>query len=472
MTKWKTHITALKNDKRGVILATLLGVIIAFMIIGLALASFTVSHYNLTNRNVFNANATLVAEAGVEESLLELNQTMVFTGFNTEQEFFNNTTQGRGTYQTEITEAANGEAKIITSTGRMYRHNQTENPISTRVVKVTIVGTSSEGYSVHTGPGGLILTGSAHITNSDVYVNGTLSLSGASKIGTSANPLEVRVAHQSCPTGTPPGPTFPQVCSSGQPISMAFSTNIYGTVCATNQTSIGPNNNIQPGSSGQGLILGCVAPPVAPPAYNRAAQIAAVTTTGAGNNNTYVCNNWPFDRTWPANLRLTGNVTIGGSCNVVITGDVYITGNLNIGGAAQITVANSAGNDRPVVLVDGTITTGGSAQIIANNSGTGIHFISWESNASCDPNCTAITGNELRATQNLLTVDVGGAVNLPGMIFQAYWGRVRIGGSGNIGSAVGQTVDMSGAGTVTFGTALSSGESTWTVTSYQQVFPN
>jgi hypothetical protein len=90
--------------------------------------------------------------------------------------------------------------------------------------------------------------------------------------------------------------------------------------------------------------------------------------------------------------------------------------------------------------------------------------------ASCNPNCTSLSGNDLRNSQNQLTVDVGGAVNLPGMIFQSQWGRIRVQGSGSVGSVLGQTIDLSGAGTITFGTSLASGESTWTVTSYQQVF--
>jgi hypothetical protein len=171
-------------------------------------------------------------------------------------------------------------------------------------------------------------------------------------------------------------------------------------------------------------------------------------------------------------LRLNGNTSVASSCNVTITGDAYITGNLNIGGAATITVANSVGTDRPVVMVDGTITVGGSAQIIPNSSGTGIQFISMKASASCNPNCTSLSGNDLKNSQNALTVDVGGAVNLPGMIFQSYWGRARLAGSGSVGSIIGQTVDLSGAGTVTFGTSLGSGESTWTVTSYQQTFAN
>lgn len=466
-------MASIHKNQEGVILASLLILIVAFMIIGTSLVSFALSQNTITSRNTYHASAHLVAEAGVERSLLSLNEDSTFTGFETEQEFFNTQAQGRGTYQTTITDAPDGDSKVIVSAAKVYRYNQSSDPISSRTIKVTTVGTGSPGYSVHTGPGGLILSGSANITNSDVYVNGYITLNGSAKIGTHANPVDVQVANMRCPTGSNPGPTYPQVCTStNQPISLAWSTNIFGTVCATGQTTLGPNNNIQLGSGGLGLVLGCIAPPVSTPTYNRAAHIASVTTTGAGNSNTYVCSSWPFDRTWPGNLRLNGNVSIAGSCNVTIRGNVYITGNLDIGGAARITVDNSVGSVRPVIIVDGTINTGGSAQIIANNQGTGVHFISFRTNASCNPNCTSLSGNELKNSENLLTVDVGGAANLPGMIFQSYWGRVRVAGSGNLGAAVGQTVDLSGAGTVTFGTQLSSGESTWTISSYQQIFPD
>jgi hypothetical protein len=213
-----------------------------------------------------------------------------------------------------------------------------------------------------------------------------------------------------------------------------------------------------------------VAPPVSTPTYDKAAQVSAVEVTGDASSNTYVCNSWPFDRDWPENLQLNGDVDIGGSCNIRVYGDTYITGDLDIGGAATITVDDSAGTDRPVVIVDGKITIGGSADMVANSQGTGIHFISFESTASCGSNCTSLSGNELKNTQNHETVDVGGAVNLAGMIFQSYWGKITLDGSGNLGSAIGQTVDMQGAGTVTFGTSLSSGTTTWTITSYQRVF--
>lgn len=460
--------------QRGFVMVAIMVVGVALTVIAVGVVSLTSTTYSLAVKSTFSANATQVAEAGIETSLYQLNQNSNFTGYGTDQVFFNNATQGKGVYTTTITNVGTGNAKNIVSVGKVYRYGTTTNPVSTRKVKVVAVGTSSPGYSVHTGPGGLILTGSASITNSSVYVNGYINLAGASSIGTSSNPSNVFVSNVRCPLGASPGSTFPAQCpgtgTSANPITMAYSTKIYGTVCATGQTSTGPNNNIQPGNGGSGLQTGCTAPQTSPPTYDRAAQIAAVTTTGAGNNNTYTCQSWPYNRTWPAKLKLTGNVSVAGSCNLVIRGDTYITGNLDIGGAATITIDDSVGATRPNIVVDGTITLGGSARILANNQGTGARFMSFKSSATCNPGCTALTGNDLYNSMNVTTVNVGGAVNLPGMIFQSYWGKIALSGSGNLGSAIGQTVDLSGAGTVLFGTSLGSGTTTWSITGYQRQF--
>jgi hypothetical protein len=461
-----------QRSQNGFVLISVMIAFAALMIVGFALVYSTSSQNTVTNKSVLNDNALLTAEAGVEQSLQQLNSDDNFSGYSTEQQFFDNTTQGRGVYTTTVANSpSDPNARVITAIGKVY-HYGSSSPTSTRAVRVTAVGTSSQGYSVHTGPGGLILGGSAAITNSSVYVGGTLKLTGAAKIGTYSQPLTVDVANQACPTGNNPGPTYPQVCTSTEPISLDWSTNIYGTVCATGQISTGPNNNIQTGSTGQGLKTDCTAPTASPPSYDRAGQIAAVTKTASGSDNTYVCNNWPFDRTWPANLELTGNVSIASSCNLVIKGNVYITGNLTIGGAARITVDDSLGGTRPVIIVDGTINVGGSAQLVANSSGTGIEFISFKSTASCNPGCTSLSGDDLKKSSGTQTVSIGGAASLPGMVFDAYWGKIVVGGSGNVGSAIGQTVDMSGAGTVTFGTTLSSGNRTWTISSYQELYPN
>ena len=461
-----------RKSEQGIVMVLVIIIVASLMLIGISLISQATGQFLVTSDTATDSNAIYTAEAGVEQSIQSLNADGNFTGYNTVQNFFNTKAQGYGVYTTAITQASgNSNAKVITSTGKIYSYYNHAKLESTRVVQVTVVGTTSEGYSVVSGPGGLILGGSANITNSSVFVGGTITLTGAAKIGTSTKPLSVDVANKACPAGANPGATYPVVCTNSQPIALDWSTNIYGNVCATGQTTKGPNNNIQTGNGGLGLIMGCTAPDVSPPTYNKAAHVAAVSTTAAGTSNTYVCASWPFDRTWPSNLKLTGNVSVDSSCNVKIKGNVYITGNLTIGGASHISVDESAGTTRPVIIVDGTINVGGSAAITANSYGTGVEFISFASNAPCAASCTNITGTALKTTSNYETINVGGAVSVPGVIFNAYWGKVTIGGSGNIGSAIGQTVNLNGAGTVTFGTKLSSGVSTWTISSYQIKYP-
>lgn len=457
-----------RGGEGGYLLVAVLALSIIFSVIGIALLGAASGQYRLSSDDLYSDNALYVAEAGVEQSVHQLNADNTFAGYTTAQQFFNNTTQGLGTFTTTVTNDSGDNAKTIVSTGTTYRYASPSSLVSSKTVKVTVVGTASSGYSVETGPGGLILTGSADITNGDVYTNGFITLTGTGTIGTKTQSLNVHVANDMCPAGANPGSTYPQVCTSGQPISLAASTAIYGTVCATGQTSTGPNNNIKPGPTGQGLVAGCTAPVVATPTYDRSAQISAVTTTASGTSNSYTCQSWPFSRTWPANLELTGNVDVSGSCAVTVKGNVYITGNLTIGGASSITVDNSVGTTRPVIVVDGTVSVGGSASMVANSSGTGIEIISFKSAASCGAGCTSLSGNDLYNSQKQTTVSIGGAVNLPGMVFQAYWGELDLAGSGHVGAIAGQTINMAGAGTVIFGTTLSSGTETWAITSYQQ----
>lgn len=475
MSKIRQNFAALRKAQQGMILITVLLVGLLLTFIGLSLSDLVIAQYSRTNNNVFVSNALMTAEAGAEQTLFEINDNSSFIGFTEETEFYNDDSQGRATYQTTVAPGTGPNEKVITSTGRTYRYGSDE-IISERSVRVTIVATASPGYSVHTGPGGLILSGSANISSAEIYVNGFLDLKGASRIGTQSNPVNVHVGHFNCPGGNNPGPTFPSLCTSGQPISMDWSTAIYGTVCATNQTSTGPNNNIKTGNGGQGLVPNCTAPRVYMPAYDRSAHIAKMSPSAGypASNISYNCSSWRnpdgFVRTWPANLRLNGNVSIASSCDLTITGDVYITGNLNIGGAARIRIADSLGTTRPVIVVDGNIDAGGSATLIPNSSGTSAHFISYKSSASCSPSCINVAGTDLKTSQGITTVDVAGAGNFPGTIFHSYWGKVRLGGSGNMGSAIGQTVDLSGAGTIVFGTSLATGDSRWTVRSYQYDF--
>jgi len=456
------------GSQDGYLLVTVLAISVLFTVMGFALLSAASNQFSISRTSYYADNALYAAEAGIEQSVHQLNQDDTFTGYSTAQVFFNSSAQGQATYTTTIANVSGSNAKTITSTGKVYYYNQTTSPLAFKIIKVTVVGTQSSGFSVATGPGGLILSGSAAITNSNVYVNGTITMTGASSIGTQSNPVTVNAANIACPKGSSPGSTYPALCTDGsQPISMAYSTKVWGTVCATGQTSTGPNNNIQGGNGGSGLEPGCTAPNVSQPVYNRAGIISGITDTESGTSGSYACSG---NKTiaLPANVELTGTtVSWGNSCTITVSGNIYIPGNLSIGGAVSIKTADSLGNTRPVVVVDGTINVAGSASMAANGSGAGIDFVSFK-NSTGDPAATP-TGTNLYNSQTMQNVTVGGAANSAGMIFDAYWSEVLLNGSGHIGAAAGQTVSLNGAGTVIFGTTLSSGTQTWAITSYQQL---
>ncbi|HVV25684.1 MAG TPA: hypothetical protein VHC21_01460 [Candidatus Saccharimonadales bacterium] len=479
-------VAAAAHEQQGMILITVVIAVSALMIVGFALISSTTSQYILTRNDSFAANALQTAEAGIEQSIQQLNSDDGFTGYPTPQQFFNNSTQGYGVFTVSIANSpTDSNARIITSIGKVYRSSSASTPLSTKIVRVTAVGTQSQGYSVQSGPGGLIMGGSAHITNSDVYIGGTLQMTGGAQIGTDSQPANVNVANYACPAGSNPGASYPSLCSSTPPISIPdWSTvAIIGTTCATGQTQSkfpdSPNNSkppqIRAGSGGgSGLVAGCTAPATTQPAYSRSSIVSGVTTTASGTSGTYACSG-TGTVTLPANVELTGGtstnpVTWGHSCTYVISGNVYIPSDLAINGAVHIKVADSVGTTRPIIAVDGALTVGGSAAMIANSSGTGIDFVSFK-NSTGNPAATP-TGTDLYNSQSQQNVSISGGVNLPGMVFDAYWSEIVVAGSGNVGAAAGQTVNMSGAGTVTFGTKLSSGSRTWTISSYQELYPN
>ncbi len=458
---------SVSQDERGSLLVAALIAGMLMLGLGIVLANVAIAQLVRTNRNIAVLNALQVAEAGIEKSISQLNIDDDFIGFPEDEVFFENESQGSAVFRTEIIDGVENE-KFIIARGAVYRYQDIGGELlNERFLRVTVVGTESDGFSVHTGPGGLLLGGNANITNSDVHVNGFIDMGGSTQIGTEANPLNINVANIRCPLGANPGDDYPQVCNPGdEPISLSNNAEIYGSVCATHQIS---STNIYPGNDGDGLISGCVAPPVQPPSYDRQDHIDRVEITANANNNAYRCGGGSNTAVWPANLRLNGSVNLTGNCQIIVEGDVYITGNLRTAGSGSIRVADSLGEEQPTIMVDGTIDVGGSGQFISNSEGTGARFISFLADAGCSPDCSDLSGTDLYNSQQQVTVDVGAGVNLAGMVFQSYWGTAKLAGGGSIGAIAGQTVDLRGAGTVVFGTVLSSGEKTWRATSYQEL---
>jgi hypothetical protein len=432
--------------------SALLAIVLVFPFLALIAVYYmelSVSSLRVARKDQFQTHAQFATDAGIDRAIQEINADGSWTGTGSEIELFNNGLV-RTTYQTTVADVSGN--KVVTTVGRTYSPVTNTTPDSTITIEADLRPITAAEFSLVTGVGGLYMSNSAKIMGGDVYVNGEIEMSNTAQIGLSTNPVNLSVAHQNCPI--PANASYPQLCGpgNGEPISLNNSAHIYGDVKANNQVD---------GSdmSGPGLTASSGVAALPLPAHDRDAQKAAVTTTITGAAAS--CSG-SQTRTYAANTRINGNVTISNNCIVTVEGDVWITGNLSISNSGQMRVSNSLGTTRPDVMVDGSsgATFSNSSRLVSNTSSTGFQIITYRSRASCSPDCANVTGTDLYNTRNDVTISLSNSAEGPNTIFYARWSRVNLNNSGQIGALVGQTVQLSNSGTITFGTSVPGGGTT------------
>jgi Tfp pilus assembly protein PilX len=434
----------------------------------IAVASSASLTYNLSSNETYKVNAQFAVDAGIDKALVELTLDATYAGTTTAAELYNNGTI-RTTYEITVFPGADNDRRVIRATGRTYGAPTTRLR-STRSYEVDAQGINSGTglTSVVSGVGGLTLNSNAKISGGDVIVNGTITVDNNAQIGLQTNPVNVRVAHQSCPV--PPNATYPQVCASGengQPITIDVNGKIYAEVHATNQTN--GTNMFDPG-----LIPNQTFPPTSLPAYDRDAQKAAVTTTVPPTDASVACGN-NGSVTWPGNLKITGNMSLGNNCTVTLSGNTWITGNLVFGNNSRIIVANSLGTTRPTIMVDGSngIDLNNNAQVIPNSSDTGVYFLTSWANSSCSPDCTNLTGPDLANSQSIRTIILGNGSTAQNSILYSRWSKIIVSNNGAIGAVAGQTVELGNNANISFTSSLpgsGTNYTTWIKRGYMRVY--
>lgn len=452
--------TLLAKQQKGSILLALVFVLPALVLILGSYMSLTSTHFRLARTDQMHTHAQFATDAGIDAALAEITVDPDWDGTSGEVTL-HNTGNVRTTYQSTVADV--GDKREITTVGRSYSPTSSTTPN----VKVTIIAelreVSSGEFSIVTGVGGLYMSNSSKILGGDVFVNGEVSMSNTAQIGLSTSPVNLSVAHQNCPV--PANATYPRTCNSGengQPITINNSAHIYGDVKANNQTSGSKMSN-------PGLTAGSGVSAQALPAHDRAAQKAAIGTTITGSAAS--CSG-SQTRTWAANTKITGNVTVSNNCVVTVMGNVWITGTLNTSNSTQIKVSDTLGGTRPNIMIDGSggVNFSNSTRLVSNSSGTGFQVITYASSASCSPDCTDVTGTDLYNSRNNTTISLSNSAEGPNTVFYARWTRVQVNNSGQIGALVGQTIQLSNSGTITFGTSVGTGTSYWVLDGYRRVF--
>lgn len=448
----------IKDNQRGsIILVFLLTlpflILIAMYYMHLSLTSFQVARFDQ-----LHTEAQLAADAGADYSVEQISQDNTWSGTTSDVQI-QNANNVRTTFSASVT--GDSSSKTVAITGKTYWPASAATPSRTVSIYVDLRPVTTNTFSLVSGEGGLTMSNNSKIVGGDVFVNGQINLSNSAQIGLSTNPVNVSVADQACPQ--PADSTYPRVCGSGeggQPITINNLAHIYGTVKATNQT----NGNSM---SNTGLVAGSTVAPQALPTYDRAAQKAAVVNTMDGSDAS--CSG-SQNITWPANTKITGNVTISTKCNVTVKGNIWITGSLTMSNSSKMIVDDSLGSTMPNIMVDGAsgASFNNSAQLVSNSTGTGFEIYTFYSKASCSPDCSSVTGTDLASSRSITTIGLNNSASAPNTIFYAYWSQVSVGNSGQIGAIIGQTVNINNTGTITFGTSSGVGSTTWVVKGYRR----
>lgn len=428
-------------------------ILMAIYYMHLSLTSFQVARFDQ-----LHTEAQLAADAGADYAVEQISQDNNWAGTNSAVEI-HNSDNVRTTFTASV--SGNSSSKTVAVTGRTYWPAGTTTPARSVSIYVDLRPVTSNSFSLISGEGGLSMNNNSKIVGGNVFVNGQINLSNSAQIGLSTKPVSVEVADQACPQ--PANSTYPRVCNSGeggQPITLANLAHIYGTVKATNQTNGG-------GMSNSGLVPNSSVSPQPLPTYDRAAQKAAVTNIMTGNAAS--CSG-SQSITWPANTKITGDVSLSTKCTVTVGGNVWITGSLVVRNSAKMVVDNSLGTTMPNIMVDGSsgATFSNSAQLLPNSVNTGFEIYTFYNKGSCSPDCSSLTGTDLANSRSVTTISLQNSASAPNSILYAYWSQVEIGNSGQIGAVIGQTVLLTNTGTITFGNSTTVGDVTWVVKGYRR----
>lgn len=159
--------------------------------------------------------------------------------------------------------------------------------------------------------------------------------------------------------------------------------------------------------------------------------------------------------------KIVGNLSLGNSAVLSLTGTLWVTGDLTINGASKLKLSSAYGSGSGVVIVDGKVIIAGSSPV--TGSGTTGSYIMLVSLSDC-PESLSCNGNN--------AIDISGAAGA--VVLVAQNGTIEFSGSASAKQATGYKMVLSGATTVNYESGLanmnfSSGPSgSWNVKSWRE----
>lgn len=310
----------------SVMVLVFLAIVLAFTAI---LFSGVANFVRLGSTSTQKQQAVILAEAGIENALYELNRTAgAYSGDATPIQLSQD-----GSFQTTIVNKANN-LKTLIATGYI---GDTQNPKSKRIVKVDAYLDGqliSFNYAVQVGNGGVSMANSATV-NGNVYSNSNITGTGSSTID---------------------GDAF-----------------AVGTISSPNPLVTGTKN---PGAPNQPL------PQVDYQFWKDAASVGDPESTNCTiSNNTSI-----GPKKYDCDLSITNNAI------VTLSGPVWITGNFSMSqGGTTLKLDDNFGSNGTVIVVDGTISLTQGGTLLPTNATPKGHIL-LATTSTLDPAITISQG--------------------------------------------------------------------------------
>lgn len=188
------------NQKRnyssgGYILVLVIAMSITLSALAISMLSLASTKYAKTKEDINDTTVMYAAEAGVSDTVAQLNKNSRFAGFTTEKQFYSHSERGKVTYVTSVSEG-DGDTLVITSTGSLYLTASDTVAHTKKTIRVSVAPSKEELQgNVLAGPGGLHVVNDfagnikTSIVNGDIYSKGKIRLVGdGASIGSHTNP--------------------------------------------------------------------------------------------------------------------------------------------------------------------------------------------------------------------------------------------------------------------------------------------
>ncbi|MEI6528342.1 MAG: hypothetical protein WCO10_01560 [bacterium] len=309
--------------------------------------------------------------------------------------------------------------KIITSIGNnsnYFRNLET---------KVTAGEGVSFSYGIQVGNGGFVMTGSSRV-NGSVYSSGSINGCSSCVITGTA----ISAGPSGLITGEGQWNRF-TVGTGGVGDAWAHTVN-YTNAAGLIKCQSGTYNNKSCISSADPALVDMPVPD------DKIADWKADALLGGTYTGNYSVGG--NDKVSLGPKVITGDLNVGGSGELTMTGTLYVKGKIIVDGSAKIKLSSTYGSNAGIIVSDGRVEIGGSASV--QGTGSAGSFILMATNSTCDG--TACGGE--------YAIKISGSVGA--VVLNAQKGTLYFSGSAHAKEATANKIIMPGSTVIDYDTGL------------------